>query len=460
MENSNVFEPRTRSSAFSPSNTRFFSEEPFIGTFQPSSYSRLSNNRFFESSTKINEDPVRIRESYSANQSSSQYPPQYNSAKNFYSPVDSDLLSEKIIKLENLLNHKDSIIDELKFQKNSLSKEIDNLIYRIKLQEQQKEADQQDFISNIEEFKYREKESEELLRSLQDELDSSSRLIHTLKTQIAGMCPIEDYNSLLHQNEELKASIENLNQQVSGKKLDSKTEFLIFKLQEQIKTLTETNENLTMALNSRPTLKELKDKEFIIKELKEQIKPRASRSRSTSQTRDKNRELIRRDKELHQLENGETPSVPTLNILFTDLMALLKLRNFADVLPKVRELKRKAKCSNLEEKISKLVLDLSPKGMYEPYPSPQQSWKWLIKLVEDYQALTKELSREEKNKAIINKLISSLGLSDKDSITSEVHKLIESSHLVGLILDKLNEMLSRNPNSYLKDFKYLISDLL
>ena len=403
---------------------------------------------------------MRIRESYGANLPSSQYPSQYNSAKNFYSPADSDLLSEKVMKLENLVNHKDSIIEELKFQKNSLSKEIDNLIYRIKLQEQQKEADHQDFASNVEEFKYREKESEELLRSLQDELDSSSRLIKTLKTQIAGMCPVEDYNSLMHENEELKASVENLSQQVTGKKLDSKTEFLIFKLQEQIKTLTETNENLTLALNSRPTLKDLKDKEFIIKELKQQAKPRASRSRSTSQTRDKNRELIRRDKELHVLENGETPSVPTLNILFTDLMALLKLRNFADILPRVRDLRRRAKCSNLEEKIAKLVMDLSPQGMYEPYPSPQQSWKWLIKIVEDYQALTKELSREERNKAILGKLVSALGVSDKDSIASEVHKLIEGSHLVSLILDKLNEMLARNPNSYLKDFKYLISDLL
>lgn len=461
MENSNLFDQRFKSSGYSPRQSKPYSEEPFMGTFQPSSYSK-SNNRSSEAYSKYLEDAQRLRDSYADSHSRSpiSQKPFYSSAQNFNSQSDSSLLSDKILKLENLMNHKDSIIEELKQQKILLSKEIDGLIYRIKLQEQQKEQDHQDFLSTVEEFKYKEKESDELLRTLQEELESSNRLVHSLKSQMAEMSPTEELNMANQQIQELNAKIENLNQQLSGKKLDSKTEFLIFKLQEQVKQLTENNENLTMSLNARPTFKELKDKEFIIQELKEKIKSKAPRSRSTSQPRDANRQSIRRDKELFNLENGETPSIPTLNILFTDVLTLLKLQNFGEILPKLKKLQKKAKCSDLEERLSKLVQDLSPEGTYHPFPSPQQCWKWIIRVVEEYLSLKKDLAIQEKNKIIINKLLGALGVSDKDLILKEVNSLIGDSHTNKAILDKIENLLQRNPNTLLKDFKYLVDDIL
>jgi hypothetical protein len=429
MENLNLFEARDRSSAFSPSNTRFYSEQPFVGTFQPSSYSHVTGNRSLESSSKF-EEPVRVRESYGID---SRNYGLYNSAKNFYVNSDSEVLSDKIIKLENLLSHKESVIEELKYQKSSLSKEIDSLIYRIKVQEQQKDLEQKEFKARVEEFKYKELESQELVRSLQEELESSARFIHTLKTQISNMYPSEEFHLKLNENEELKAEIENLNQQVSGKKLDSKTEFLIFKLQEQVKKLTEDNENLQMSVSSLPTHKDLKDKEFIIKELREQLKSRQSRSRSTSQarekprTREKSRDLMRRDRELHHLEDGEKPSPSTLNLIFNDLMSLLKLKNYSEVIQKTQKLKTRAKCADLVDKLSKLVMDLSPEGSYEPSPTPKESWKFIIKVVQEYQVLKADQSKEEKNKEILEKIISTLGVNSKEEVLNEVGKLVKGN---------------------------------
>lgn len=461
MENSNLFDHRYKQATFSPTHSKPYSEEPFMGTFQPSSYSK-SNNRSSEAYSKYLEDAQRLRDSYADSHPKSPYTQKsfFNSAQNFNSHSDSGLLSDKIIKLENLIFHKDSIIEELKQQKNSLSKEIDTLIFRIKHQEQQKEQDHKDYLSTFEEFKYKEKESEELVRALQEELESNSRLVHSLKVQIGSMCLKEELNAVVQEKEELEARIEVLNQQLSGKKLDSKTEFLIFKLQEQVKQLTENNENLTMSLNARPSFKELKDKEFIIKELKEKLNAGKPRSRSTSQTRDQNRQSIRRDRELYNLEKGETPSVPTLNILFTDILLALKLQNFSEILPKIKALQKKAKCSDLIERLSKLVQDLSPEGTFQTFPTPQQCWKWIIRVVEEYLSLKKDLPIQEKNKTILQKLSGALGVNDKDLILKEVNSLIGDSHANKTILDKIDNLLQRNPNTLLKDFKYLVDDIL
>ena len=109
-----------------------------------------------------------------------------------------------------------------------------------------------------------------------------------------------------------------------------------------------------MSLNTRPTFKDLKDREHTISELKEKIKERASRSRSTSQTRDQNRKSIRKDKELFSLPFGELPSIPTMNILFTDLFNVLKLQDFNEIIPAVKALKKRGQGSDLEERIHNL----------------------------------------------------------------------------------------------------------
>lgn len=232
----------------------------------------------------------------------------------------------------------------------------------------------------------------------------------------------------------------------------------MFKLQEKIKELTEANENLSMLLDSRPTFKELKEKDCLIKELKEKVNNRSSNSRSKSQSRDRSRQSIIRDRELHSLPLGEFPSVSTLNILFMDLLDTLKLQNLNEIIPHVKKLKKLSKSGDLEEKLEKLVKELSPEGTFHPSPSPQQVWKWVRRVIEEYIELKKNFEREEKNRIIINRLLGALGIVDSSEIINEVNSIIGENHANASLLRKIDMILEDDPKALLVDFKYLINE--
>jgi hypothetical protein len=366
---------------------------------------------------------------------------------------------ERIQILESMLNNKNITIEDLKFQKNALSREIDELIDRVKCVELEKESEFRNCQRKIEELEYRERENEQLIQSLQQELEATQRQLcsRSAKQSLSGP---DGLQSLFSENKTLKSSAEAANSQFSNGKADSKAEFVIFKLQEQIKQLQEANENLALSLETRPTVKDLKDKDFEIAELREKLSKRQSRSRSASQPRDKSRVSIQKDRELHSLPLGELPSVPTMNILLTDLLQELRVEQFGDILAVVKRLKKKAKGSDLEEKLGRLVKDLSPEGSFHPMPSPQQSWKWIRRVVEEYLALKKDLEREEKNKAIVNRLMGALGIVDSGMIGKEVARLIGESHANRALREKISLVVERDPRTLLKDFKHLADEII
>ena len=390
MQNDSRYDINDRVNSFRSAVNKFSSEEPFHGTFQPTNYSVYPDNRSFEKflNSKQLEDSKRNRDTQSFDirsrsslgfdkspQQSSQYFHERNNSETILNQQD------KLNKLESILCHKESIIDDLKYQKNAMSKEIDDLILRIKDKDFQRDAEISKYNSKIEEYKYQSSENEEFIRTLQEELEKCQQKYEEYKSRPSVPSKNEEYSALLNENKSLKSTIDSLTQHTKhlenqlNSKPDpstSRSEFTIFKLQEQIKQLQESNENLSMALNTRPTFKDIKDKEIIISELKDKINHKSSRSRSTSQTRDQNRESIRKDKELHNLPLGELPSVATMNVLFTEVLNILKLQNFNEIVPTIKKLKKKCKSSDLEEKISKLVRDLSPEGSYHPAPSPSQ----------------------------------------------------------------------------------------
>ena len=82
-----------------------------------------------------------------------------------------------------------------------MSREIDELIERIRISDQQRENEKQGFSKRIEEFKYSECENEELIRSLQDELDSLNRLYEDLKNKMHRMIAAEDHSDLQSENQ-------------------------------------------------------------------------------------------------------------------------------------------------------------------------------------------------------------------------------------------------------------------
>lgn len=472
MEIPNRFELQERLSSIRPNMQSSSLEENFYGTFQPASYSHFIDNRSFDNYTNSRgtEEAKKPRESLDL-RSRNSIPKErdlYQSAQNFHDPS-SDLLSsqqEKIQKLESILIHKEAAIDELKHQKFQLSREIDELIDRIKNQDLQRENEKKAYLNKIEEHKYREAENEQLIKNIQQELESSVQQRESYKLKYKSLPVAEDFDHLLSESKSLKSQVEILSQEkkqleleVTSKK-DTKHEFIIFKLQEQIKQLQEENENLTMSLNTRPTFKELKDRDYVISELKEKIRTRPSRSRSTSQTRDQNRQSIVKDRELHNLPLGELPSVPTMNVLLTELLNMLKVNSFHEIVPKVREIKKRSKSSDLEIRIAKMVKDLSPHGTFHPSPTPQQSWKWVRKVVEEYLALKRDLEKEEKNRVIVNRLLGALGVIESSQIIKEVNILIGESHANKALREKIDLILESDPDALLKDFKYLVNEIL
>ena len=385
METSNRYDLNEKGYSIRSGLNKYSAEEPFYGTFQPSSYLNYPDTRSFEnffnerqadSSLKLRDSQfseIRARSSAGFDKSSRKSFSNFNEVNE---PQQSSQEKYKI--LENIIVHKDSIIEDLKLQKHSLSREIDELLERIRGHES-KEFEIKNYLAQIEELNYKLGQSEDFINSLQNEKERLTKVFNDTKDFYAKTTTNEE--TLAQENKSLKAKNETLNQHIQY--LDSqlkskiepshtKTEFTVFKLQEQIKDLQNENENLVMSLNSRPTFKDLKDKEMIISELKEKIKKKPSRSRSTSQTRDQNRESIRKDKELFNLNKGEAPSSATMTIVLNDLLAALKLQNFHEILPAVNELKSKCKSSDLEVRIGRLVKDLSPEGTFHPKPSPSQ----------------------------------------------------------------------------------------
>lgn len=447
---------------------KFQPDEPFTGTFQPSSYSIYPDSRSFENylNSRNVEDVRKYRDSQSfdfRSRSSLGFDKSLQQSGN-YTQEKPDI--EEINKYEQVISHKEAVINDLKHQKAALSQEIDELIQRIKDKDAQNELESQKSQAKIEEFKYRVQENEEFIQTLQHELLDSHKDSEEYREKLMASLRNEDFSHLQSEFKSVKAINENLTQQIQilEQKLASKplestnslTEFTVFKLQEQIKHLQEANENLSLSLTSRPTFKDVKDKENIISQLKERLRGRSSRSRSTSQPR----KSMQKDKELFKLQSGELPSSSTLNILFTELLEILKLDHFGEIIAAVRRLKKKGKSSDLEEKLARLVRDLSPEGNFHPLPSPGQTWKWIRKVVEEYSVLKKNLEKEEKNKVIVNRLQGALGISDSALIINEVNSLIGESHANQMLREKIDMILEKDPKAQLKEFQFLVNEFL
>ena len=74
--------------------------------------------------------------------------------------------------------------------------------------------------------------------------------------------------------------------------------------------------------------------------------------------------------------------------------------------------------------------------------------------------MKKELEKEEKNKAIVNRLLGALGIVDSSDIIKEVNLLIGETHAHKALIEKISLMLESDPNALLRDFKYLVYEIL
>ena len=184
MHSENRYDFYDRPNGFRAVSSQITTDEPFPGTFQPSSYSNFPDNRSFENylNLKYIEDGKKYRDTQSfdiRSKSSLGFDKSvHQSGSHFYEKNESEgiLTQDKIIRLENVLSHKESIIEELKLQKAALSKEIDELIQRLKDKDAQTDHEINKYLAKIEELQYHIRENEEFIRTLQLDLDRSDKI--------------------------------------------------------------------------------------------------------------------------------------------------------------------------------------------------------------------------------------------------------------------------------------------
>ena len=61
---------------------------------------------------------------------------------------------------------------------------------------------------------------------------------------------------------------------------------------------------------------------------------------------------------------------------------------------------------------------------------------------------------------IVNRLLGALGIVDSSKIIKEVNVLIGESHANKALLEKIDLLLESDPKALLKDFKYLVNEIL
>lgn len=470
MEISNRFDVQERLAGTRQNVRSSYIEDNMHDMLQPSSYGHFIDTRSLYNNTNLYpiqdslKTSLRSSDLYAHNSGplqkllyqGGQDFPKYPNTDNF------SIHSEKIHKLEAILLQKDKIIEEFKDQKFQLSREIYELLDRIKNLESQHENEKKTLLHKFEGLKCTEAENSQIIKTLQHDIKSSLKACESYKNQCQSLPNPEDYDFLLNENKCLKSHIESINQEkkqleaeINNKK-NIKLEFQYMKLQEQAKFIQEENDNLTIALKAQPCFKDIKDRDQVIAELKSKLYAKTSRSRSVSQTHD----LNLKSHEPSILPQAEIPSLSTINSILAELLSILKLNNIQEIINEVKTLKKKPKPSNLEERLGKMVKDLSPEGTFNLCPTPQQCWKWVRRVVEDYLKIKKDLEKEDKNREVINKLIKISGVENSSQLYKKISTLVEENQSNQALKDKISQILQSDQNALLKDFQQQIDELI
>ena len=272
---------------------------------------------------------------------------------------------------------------------------------------------------------------------------------------------------LKRENEELKAKEARLERDILAfekqtselkytrddtKLADNLTEMTtqISELQEKLLKATSENDNLYLELSSRPTHKQLKEKDRILEDLRSELLS-TMKSRRLKDTHSVSPRT-------HSAHRPRSDTNSDAEILAAEVMAALHVSSRQEVIGKINHL-RKAKSSSrkLLTRLSALVIECSPKDAYSGSPSSKDIWKWTRRLAEEYMSLRQSHEAQQVNSDLMAEVLELLGLVYPSEVPKGLERLLEENKLMRDLLERAKTRLSISPRATLEEMADMLN---
>lgn len=272
---------------------------------------------------------------------------------------------------------------------------------------------------------------------------------------------------LKRENEELKAKEARLEKDILGfekaisdmkytredtKLSEDITEMTtrVSELEEKLLKASSENDNLYLELSSRPTHKQLKEKDRIIEDLRSELLTtlKSRRLKDTHSVSPRH----------HTSHRPRSDTESDADLLVAEVMAALHVSSRQEILGKINHL-RKAKSTSrkLLTRLSALVIECSPNGAYSGSPSSKDIWKWTRRLAEEYMSLRQSHEAQQVNSDLISEVLELLGLVYPSEVPKGVEQLLGENKLMRDVLEKTKLRLSISPRATLEEMADLLS---
>lgn len=272
---------------------------------------------------------------------------------------------------------------------------------------------------------------------------------------------------LKRENEELKAKEARLERDILGlektisdlkytredtKPSDDITEMTtrISELEAKLLKSSSENDNLYLELSSRPTHKQLKEKDRLIEDLRSELLTtlKSRRLKDTHSVSPRH----------HSSHRPRSDTDSDADLLVAEVMAALHVASRQEVVGKINHL-RKAKSTSrkLLTRLSALVIECSPKGAYCGAPSSKDIWKWTRRLAEEYMSLRQSHEAQQVNSDLISEVLELLGLVYPSEVPKGVEQLLGENKLMRDVLERTKVRLSISPRATLEEMADVLS---
>ena len=207
----------------------------------------------------------------------------------------------------------------------------------------------------------------------------------------------------------------------------------IIELEEKLLKSASENENLYIELSSRPTHKQIKEKDRAIDDLKSELL-------ETLQNRRKDAHSV---SPRRHLATYREKNEPELTIFVAEIMAALHVSSRSEALNKINRLRKaKSQGRKLVNRLGTLVVECSPKEAFREKPSEKDIWKWTRRLAEEYMSLRQSHEAHQLNSDLISDLLELLNLVYPSEIPTVLEQLLQENHRLKDLIDRVKQRFS------------------
>ena len=343
---------------------------------------------------------------------------------------------ERCAQLENRINQKDEVVAEMTSLQNELYQNIEELQDEIKTLRHKLSVTDEDSArahkdledayriqrqheKEVTNLKYERDQAKEVEKNLKQEIEYLKNR-HYEDTSSAVRNEIWELKKLLRQKDQekeetqtkMRENIMNLQCELDNKDMQ------LTKTQGKISDLTEELEELRHK-HQAPSGKRYSEPDNQLKRENLELKQMLQNSKPISEVEKLHKQISNLEEQLYRKGPNEEYSK-----VCREVMSLLGVSEVSDILHQTTYLldcfQKSKDTKKLVEKMSSLLLQMSPQGTFERKPNNKQIWKWFIRVLEQYMQLKQTLKG-----GLINELQSTLNCGIPE-IAKEVRGLVKN----------------------------------